>query len=397
MMVRAIRFRFCGGLFVVVVVVVAVCLLVLVGVGRAVAAEPWWHVNTISAAAVSAGGEGKLVVEVSDLGDAMVNATTDSVTVLDTLPAGVTVTGVRGQGGGGGGLGGVIGEPNGPPFPCAAEDVMVAGRMVQAVRCTYNEVLLAYERFMIAVSVVSEPGAGDGVNEVSVSGGGAPPVVSRRALALERVGAPYGVESYEVSPEEEGGAPDTQAGSHPFQLTSTFTLNTRAVLVLHIRKGLGHENETEQVLEAQPVGITKDLRFDLPPGLVGNPTPLPKCSLYVFVHDSRECPLDTVIGVSTPIVSNPNGSSDVPDAATVPLYSLEPAVGEPARFGFLDVVGGPIILDTSVSPGGGGGGYKVMVTVPDITDADPPIGNQVDVLGCAGRSAARHDAWRVPD
>lgn len=381
--------RFCGGLF----VVVAVCLLVLVGAGRAVAAEPWWHVNTISAAAVSAGGEGKLVVEVSDLGDAMVNATTDSVTVLDTLPAGVSVTGVHGQGGGGGGLGALIGEPNGAPFPCAVEDVMVAGRMVQAVRCTYKEVLLAYERFMIAVSVVSEPGVGDGVNEVSVSGGGAPPVVSRRALALERgVGAPYGVENYELSPEEEGGAPDTQAGSHPFQLTSTFTLNTRAVLVLHIRKGKGHETETEQVLEAQPVGITKDLRFDLPPGLVGNPTPLPKCSLYVFVHDSRECPLDTVIGVSTPIVSNPNVQSDVPDAPTVPLYSLEPAVGEPARFGFLDTLGGPIILDTSVSPDGGGGGYKVMVTVPDITDADPPIGDQTTFWGVP--ADPRHDTTR---
>ena len=380
--------RFCGGLFVVVVVVV--CLLVLVGAGRAVAAEPWWHVNTISAAAPSAGGEGKLVVEVSDLGDAMVNATTDSVTVLDTLPAGVSVTGVHGQGGGGGGLGGLIGEPNGPLFPCVVEEVVVAGRMVQVVRCTYKEVLLAYERFMIAVSVVSEPGVGDGVNEVSVSGGGAPPVVSRRALALEGVGAPYGVENYELSPEEEGGAPDTQAGSHPFQLTSTFTLNTRAVLVKHRYPNNGTE---KVVVEAQPVGITKDLRFDLPPGLVGNPTPLPKCSLYVFVHDSRECPLDTVIGVSTPIVSNPNVSSDVPDAPTVPLYSLEPAVGEPARFGFLDTLGGPIILDTSVSPdGGGGGGYKVVVTVPDITDADPPIGDQTTFWGVP--ADPRHDTTR---
>src|SRR6267143_1056442 len=171
----------------VLVAVAAVCLL-LVGAGRAVAAEPWWHVNTISAPAAVGGGEGKFVVEVSDLGDAMVNATTDSVTVVDTLPVGVSVTGVHGQGGGSGGLGALIGQVNGPPFPCVVEGVMVAGRMVQAVRCTYKEVLLAYERFMIAVTVVSEPGAGDGVNEVSVSGGGAPPVVSRRALALERVG-----------------------------------------------------------------------------------------------------------------------------------------------------------------------------------------------------------------
>src|SRR5580700_8074442 len=73
----------------------------------AVAAEPWWHVNTVSAPAAVAGGEGKLVVEVSNLGDARVDAAADSVTVVDTLPAGVSVTGVHGQGGGGGGIGGL--------------------------------------------------------------------------------------------------------------------------------------------------------------------------------------------------------------------------------------------------------------------------------------------------
>jgi uncharacterized repeat protein (TIGR01451 family) len=353
----------------------------------AVAAEPWWHVNTVSAPAAVAGGEGKLVVEVSNLGDARVDAAADGVTVVDTLPAGVSVTGVHGQGSGGGGIGGLIGEPNGSPFPCAIEEVMAAGGMVQAVRCTYREVLLAYERFMIAVTVVSAPGAGDGVNEVSVSGGGAPPVLSRRALALEDVGAPYGVESYEQTPEEEGGAPDTQAGSHPFQLTTTFTLNTRAVLVKHYNV---NTNTEKAVLEAQPAGVLKDLRFDLPPGLVGNPTPLPTCPLNVFVRDSRECPQDTVVGVETPIVINVNVSSDVPMAPTEPLYSLDPAVGEPARFGFLEV-NGPVILDTAVVPGGTGG-YHVVVTVPDIPIAEPVIGSQTTFWGVP--ADARHDTTR---
>jgi hypothetical protein len=359
--------------------IAAVVLVAVAGAGQAVAAEPWWHVNTISAPAASAGGEGKLVVEVSDLGDAMVNAKTHSVTIVDTLPAGVTATGVHGEGGGGA-LGKSIAQPEtnkGLPFLCTIKG--------QTVSCTYKEVLVAYERFMIAVTVAFEPGAGDGVNEVSVSGGGAPPIVSRRALALEHV-AQYGVENYELTPEEEGGMADTQAGSHPFQLTSTFTLNTSAVLVNH---GI-YLNEV--ALEAQPSGLTKDLRFDLPPGLVGNPTPLPKCSLYVFVHDSRECPNDTIVGVATPIVSNPDHTRNVPLAATAPLYSLEPAAGEPARFGFLEPVGGPIILDTSVSPGGSDGGYKVVVTIPDITDAEPVIGSQVTFWGVP--ADPRHDTTR---
>ena len=361
------------------------------------AAEPWWHVNTISSPAGAPGGEGMLVVEVSNLGDGMVNATEQAVTIVDTLPPGVTVTtnprthepNVYGEGGGGGigttlGLSGVA-----ETLLCVVEAKTLAGHTVQTVTCTYREVLLSYERFQVAVDVTSEPGAGAGVNEVSVSGGGAPPILSRRALALEGV-APYGLENYELSAEEEGGLPDTQAGSHPFQLTTTFTLNTKAVPIAHDLIGLNPPVE-ELSPEAQTVGVTKDLRFDLPPGLVGNPTPLPKCSLYLFVHDSSRCPAETVVGVATPIVARIVSDLYVPYAPSSPLYSLEPAVGEPARFGFLPSAGGPVILDTSVLPGGTGG-YHVVVTVANITDISPLIGSQVTFWGVP--ADVRHDTAR---
>ncbi len=362
-----------------------VCVVMIVGTvgvgwfaGVALANEPWWHVNTVSSPAAPPNEESVILVEVSDLGDALVNATSSSVKVVDSLPAGVNISHVYGEGGGGS-LGGSIGKALGGHFPCT-----VVG---QTVSCTYSEVLLAYERLVVAVNARIEPGAGRGVNEVNVSGGGAPSVVSRRALSLEGVPS-FGVENNEVTPEEEGGAVDTQAGSHPFQLTSTFTLNTRSVLTVHHRGEAG----TEELLpEAQPVSIAKDLRFDLPPGLVGNPTPLPKCSLYVFVHEARECPEDSVIGVSTPVVSNVDKASHVPLAATVPLYNLEPAVGEPARFGFLEPLG-PVILDVSVRPGGVNGGYSVVVTAPDIPDAEPAIGSQVTFWGVPGDP--RHNTTR---
>jgi hypothetical protein len=367
-------------------IAVTFCSLSLLGsVASAGAASPWWHVNTISAPAYAPGGEGRLVVEVSDLGDAMVNATKHSVTIVDRLPAGVAATRVYGEGGGGSigaGIGGGLSAAS--TLPCALTE---AG---QTVTCTYGSVLLAYERFMVAVTVQVEPGAGTGVNEVGVSGGGAPPVRLRRALAFGESAPGYGAESYELTPEEEGGALDTQAGSHPFQLTTTLTFNTRAVPVSKLIKQAG--NVIEEVLpEAQPVALTKDLRFVLPPGLVGNPTPLPKCSVRVFVHDARECPDDTVVGVATPIVTNTDHSSVVPLAATVPLYNLEPAVGEPARFGFLEPVG-QVILDTSVRADGSAGGYDVVVSVPDITDNDALIGSQVTFWGVP--ADPRHDTTR---
>ena len=43
----------------------------------------------------------------------------------------------------------------------------------QVLTCTYAGPLLAYERFMIAITVTGRAGCREGVSEVSVSGGGA--------------------------------------------------------------------------------------------------------------------------------------------------------------------------------------------------------------------------------
>ncbi len=344
------------------------------GASAAVAATPWWHVNTVSAPASKAGGEASILVEVSNLGDAAVDAMVNPVTIVDRLPAGVTATSIVGEGGGG-------------PLARGYAKLFTSCSLA-TLTCTYSGAvpLLAYERLMIAITVKLAPGAGDGLNEVSVTGGGASGVVSRRALALSESAPPYGVEDYELTPEEEGGGLDSQAGSHPFQLTTTFTLNTKTVPV--------YDTFIEEVrLEQQPVALTKDLRFNLPPGLVGNPTPLPKCSMYILIREEEgrgRCPDDTVVGVVTPMVTNVSKGTKVPLAFTVPLYSLEPAVGEPARFGFIALAGaGVIILDTSVRTGGD---YGVVVTVPDVSDLLEFMGNQVTFWGVPGDP--RHDTTR---
>jgi hypothetical protein len=108
----------------------------------------------------------------------------------------------------------------------------------------------------------------------------------------------------------------------------------------------------------------------------------------VFVKGSH-CPDDTVLGVSTPIVTSPLVDTHVPIALTVPLYGIEPAVGEPARFGFWVPNVGPVILDTSVRTGSD---YGVVVTVPDITDIYAFIGAQVTFWGVP--ADPRHDTSR---
>jgi hypothetical protein len=343
----------------------------LADAGSAMATMPWWHVNTISAPASVPGAESRLVLEVSNLGDAPANGFVSPITITDQLPAGVVPEHVYGEGGGSFGVGiDGVKEIIHCTIPTGS----------QTVECTYAGPLLSYERFMIAISVQVEPEAGTGVSDVSVSGGGAPSIVSRHALALGESIPVFGTETYEVTPEEEGGSVDTQAGSHPFQMTGTLTLNTKTALV----------DENGSLLpEVQPVALAKDERIVLPPGLVGNPSSLPKCSLSVFVKPTTShCPDDTAIGVATPISTNLYTNTKVPFAQAVALYNLEPAEGEPARFGFTTQVG-PVVLDTSVLTGGD---YSVVVNVPDIPDDLGIIGSQVTFWGVPGDS--RHDTSR---
>jgi len=242
--------------------------------------------------------------------------------------------------------------------------------------------------------VNASTGVAAGVNEVSVSGGGAPPVLSRRSIDPGEGAPAYGVENYELTPEEEGGQADTQAGSHPFQLTTTLALSsqTRPTFKSYVP---GSNSEKKVLLpEAQPVAFTKDLRFSLPPGLVGNPNPLPKCSLLAFTTDTgfgrggqEGCPGDTVVGVAISTVASPTLDMNMAFSIASPLYALEPNVGEPARFGF-QTLAGPVILDTSVRTGGD---YGVVVTVPNIVDATV-TGSQVTFWGVP--ADPRHDGAR---
>jgi hypothetical protein len=379
--------------------------------------RPWWHVNTVYAPAQKNGSEGTLDIEVSNLGDgptdgtwsehlaeALNDETKGFITIVEKLPAGLTTTGVKAER--------PVQAESSPEAPGSFEEEMMqvelegaekAGQKVaklcsmsgQTVTCLYGTPVRPYERAIIAINVKAIPGASTGVNEVSVSGGGAQPVVSRRGLSPDQTPSSYGVENYELTPEEEGGAPDTQAGSHPFQLTTTFAIDTQTVQAFRDKEGSrnnpAHEGQGAVVPEVQPLALTKDLRFDIPPGLIGNPEPLPKCSLLVFTTENKpgepQCPADTVVGVSTPIITNIRGTKDTPYVFSEPLYSLEPAAGEPARFGF-QTPAGPVILDTSVRTGGD---YGVVVTVPNIVDY-PFMGNQLTFWGVP--ADARHDNVR---
>jgi hypothetical protein len=297
--------------------------------------------------------QNQVVVIAENLGDAEVDGASIPVTIADKVPPGMVVTSVEG----------FTNQSTKVPLGCS----------LASLSCAFAESLAPYETLEIVVSVKPEGALSGEDNEATILGGGAPRASVKQSVAVSDEPVPFGVESYGLTLESEGGAPETQAGSHPFQLTSTLALN-------------------QTVNATRPPAPAKDLRFDLPPGLIGNPTVLPQCTDLEFDTaiagggGGNQCPRDTVVGVaSTTVALKGEGSvSTFP----VPVFNMTPGVGEPARFGY-EVEGNPVILDTSVRTGGD---YGVRVSVNNITESINFISSRVTFWGVPGDPS--HDASR---
>ncbi len=337
------------------IVCVGVLLAMLVFAASAGAVGPWWQISSGSTpSSLPQGGEGEITLVITNLGDGSVEGAGSPVTVSDRLPAGLTaktISGTSGQ---------LASRSLFGPVNCT----------LATLSCTYEGSLPAYERLAVTITVEVTGAASGASNDASVAGGGAPAASVRRPVNIGRASG-FGVEDYELIPEEEGGLRATQAGSHPFQMTGTVVLNQSA---------------SKPFQPAQP----KDLHFRLPAGLVGNPTPLPQCTDAAFSHlvqsQFNECPADTAIGVAMVTIDEPGFFGVV--TFPVPLFNLEPARGEPARFGF-DVLGNPVVFDTSIRTGGD---YGVDVDVNNITELPAFLAARVTLWGVPGDP--RHDASR---
>jgi hypothetical protein len=252
---------------------------------------------------------------------------------------------------------------------------------LETLTCTASEAVMPYEQVQVLLAVNVRAGAKTGeLDEMHVSGGNARPESLARAITVEDTAPQFGIENYEISPEEANGSVATQAGSHPFQLTTTLMLNQRELVT--------YANEKDRS-RAKLAGDSKDLVFRLPPGLIGNPTPFPQCSLTKFLKFATfvdECANDTAVGVAAVTVEAP--PTFPLTTVAVPLFNLTPAVGEPARFGFF-VLGAPVYLDTSVRTGGD---YGVTVKVSNIAQVAAFVGSRVTFWGVPGDP--RHDNVR---
>ena len=135
------------------------------------------------------------------------------------------------------------------------------------------------------------------------------------ALLLASVAsADFGLKEQEVTFTNKDGSVATQAGSHPFAMSTTLEFNT----------------VPDPKLKEVPAELTKDVIADLPPGFAVKPKATPRCSNadFLTVPTSEKtgepeplCPLNTIVGVFEAREAGEQSGS------RTPVYNLEAPPG----------------------------------------------------------------------
>ena len=313
-----------------------------------------------ASAKVLSGGSGRLVLTLTNLGNAAVDGSSVPVKITDELPEGVVALGVEAFAG--------VDDLSGP-VDCSVESNSL-------VSCTFEGTLPPYEAIEVEIpaSLTGDPPVAGAPGKVSVSGGNAKAATAVQAIKVSPEPTPFGIDYFSAQAEEEGGDPAIQAGGHPFQLTTTFQLNTNALDLGATRKGTS----------IQQPALPRNLRFPLPAGLVGNATVAPRCEMADFFDlPKKGCQPQTAIGVASVTIIE-RGKLGLTRIA-VPVFNLPPAPGEPARFGFV-IKGAPVLIDTALDPEDK---YRITAEVRNVTQLADTLASTVTLWGTPGDPQAR--------
>ena len=322
----------------------------------------WWQLSSNSAPTFLRPGDTQDVVfaAAGNLGDSVASGSKKPITISDKLPAGLTPRAVK-----------LVASTEHREGVCAP---------LPALRCSFAQDVAPYVRLEMRISVevgASLP-AGQLQNTIEIEGGETSPMSAADPLKVADQSTPFGASAVELTPEDELGTRDSQAASHPFQLTTTLDFNQTL------------ETEPDGETEPSAPALLKNLHFDLPAGLIGDPQATPQCSSLDFsthyLQDTNLCPADTTVGVALVTVHEPANVHYV--TAGVPVFNLAPAAGEPARMGF-EAFNVPVVLDVSVRTGSD---YSVQVNVSSATSAAQVLGSMITLWGEPGDP--RHDSSR---
>lgn len=250
-----------------------------------------------------------------------------NVVLTDTLPAGVSVRRLS-------------------LFAGESQENLSADCSTAPLRCSVPAELASEEslKLRIFVTVTSPSVHGDVMNAASVVGGGAPQAstTSTNSIGLSEPG--FGIAQVSSYLSDESGRPDTQAGGHPYALTTRIAVNN------------GFRIGPDGIFAATSVQDLKDVVVDLPLGFAGSAISAPRCPL-VQLSSVAGCPSNTIVGH---ILSVPSG----PASVDAPIFNVVPESGQAAEFGFIDNLHSPHVLYAHVVPTPSG--YILRVIAPPL-------------------------------
>jgi hypothetical protein len=182
--------------------------------------------------------------------------------------------------------------------------------------------------------------------------------------------ASFGLNNFDVTITNADGTSATQAGSHPFAVTTAFGINF-------------HGEGKEAAVDG---GRIRNVLARLPVGFVGNATAYPRCSSVDFLTNGPTgpaCALDAAIGIDASSFTEPGNWQ------TNPIYNLVPPPGSVLRLGFR--VGGSesIIVDAGIDTTFPHRPLAATRNAPEILEV---FGSKVQLWGIP--SDPRHDELR---
>ena len=338
------------------------------------------------------GGGGLVTVAFTNTG---ARPSSGSITVTDTLPAGLTATQV-------GGMTPVSSKPLTPQEEEAGVGFGIEGvrwdctgngsgeRNIEGatvITCTSNPAYLVavphappsghqipIERIGIDVAVerstperehadcTSEPTF---CNHITVAGGDASSTATvANPLTVSSSEPAFGFSTMDQWFTNADGTIDTQAGSHPYYATVVLGFNV-------LGNGLPAD------------GQVRELNYALPRGLFANPPAVPQCTRAQL--DGLVCPANTQVGTIT--VELVEAPGHAPRLLTFPLNNITPPPGAPAMFAF-SIEGYNSFFVAGV---GASNGYTIVQHLRDIAPVELG-GSVVTVWGVPAENS--HNAGR---
>ncbi len=197
-------------------------------------------------------------------------------------------------------------------------------------------------------------------------------LLSSVTLVAAPAQADYGFEYLDLTFTEADGSTATQAGSHPFAMTTTVHFNTRL------------DSKGNEI----PDGETKDFRLSQPVGFAGQPSATPRCSTIDFltvnpVTERPNCPDNSVVGAAGVRIVNQGENF-----SSVSIFNLVAPPGVAAKLGFV-VAREPVTIEIGVNDSPP---YNIEAALANVPQAVFVYKSKIQIWGVPADPA--HDSLR---